>query len=147
VDRETISNLFLDSLVLTFQPKTIQMVMMITAMTQMPLTKVVKAGPMLGTLLMLNGTQLASKVHMETPGISPVKKISMVVKFVKTTSLLLMSMAILAHLTMSPTQKAVEITTLKNSLPLENAASAEEVALDTMNLEISHGTCILPMMN
>jgi len=56
-DREIISNHFLDLLVLTFQPKTIQMVTMITAMTQMPLTKVVKAGPMLGIQLMLNGTQ------------------------------------------------------------------------------------------
>jgi len=46
------------------------MVMMIIAMTQMPLTKEVKDGFMLGTLLMLNGTQSASKDHMEIPGIS-----------------------------------------------------------------------------
>jgi len=70
VDKETTSNRFLDSLVLMNQPKTTQMVMMIIAMTQMPLTKEVKAGPMLGTLLMLNGTQSASKDHMEIPGIS-----------------------------------------------------------------------------
>jgi len=81
VDRETISNLFLDSLVLTFQLKTIQMVMMITAMTQMPLTKVAKAGPMLGIQLMLNGTQLAFKDLTEIPGISPAPKISKVEMF------------------------------------------------------------------
>jgi len=143
-DRETISNHFLDSLVFMNQPKTIQMVMMIIAMTQMPLTKVVKAGPMLGIQLMLNGTQLASKVHMETPGISPVKKISMVVKFVKTTSLLLMLMATLAPHTMSPTQMVAVITTLKNSLPPENAVSAEAEAPETTALETSHGICISP---
>jgi len=76
VDKEIISNLFLDSLVLTFQPKTTQMVMMITAMTQMPLTKEVKDGLMLGTLLMLNGTQSVSKDHTETPGISLTLKIT-----------------------------------------------------------------------
>jgi len=40
--------------------------------TQMALAHMLKAkaGPMLGTLLMLNGTQSASKDHMETPGIS-----------------------------------------------------------------------------
>jgi len=70
VDKEIISNLFQDSLVLTFQPKTTQMVMMITAMTQMPLMKEVKDGLMLGTLLMLNGTQSVFKDHTETPGIS-----------------------------------------------------------------------------
>jgi len=139
-DREIISNHFLDSLVFMNLPKTIQMVTMITAMTQMPLTKVVKAGLMLGILLMLNGTQLASKVHMETPGTSQVRKISKVVKCAKTTSLLLMSMATLALHTMILTQMAVEIMTLKISLLLENAASAEVEALDTM-AQNGHGTC------
>jgi hypothetical protein len=48
--------------------------------TQMVLALMLKAkaGLMLGTLLMLNGTQSVSKGHMVTPGISPVKKISLV---------------------------------------------------------------------
>jgi len=114
VDNETTLNLFQDSLVLMFQPKTTQMVMMITAMIQMPLTKVVKDGFMPGTQLMLNGTRSASKDHTETPGISPVKKISMVVKFARTTSLLLMLTVTLAPHTMNPTQMVVEIMILKN---------------------------------
>jgi hypothetical protein len=57
------------------------MVMMITAMIQMPLMKEVKDGLMLGTLLMLNGTQSVFKDHMEIPGISLVLKILKVVKF------------------------------------------------------------------
>jgi hypothetical protein len=81
VDKETTLNLFQDSLVLTFQPKTTQMVMMITAMIQMPLMKEVKDGLMLGTLLMLNGTQSVFKDHMEIPGISLVLKILKVVMF------------------------------------------------------------------
>ena len=39
-------------------------------------------------------------------------------------------------------QTNVEITTLKNSLPLENAAYVVVVALETIALENSHGTCI-----
>ena len=147
VDKETTLNLFQDSLVLTFQPKTTQMVMMITVMTQMPLMKEVKDGFMPGTLLMLNGTLSVSKDHMETPGISPVKKIFMVVKFAKTTSLLLMLTVTLAQATMSPTQMVAVITTLKSSSLLENAASAEVEALETTALENSPGTCISPMMN
>jgi len=114
VDKETTLNLFQDLPVLMFQQKTTQMVMMITAMTQMLLTKEVKAGFMPGTQLMLNGILSASKDHTETPGISPVKKISMVVKFVRTTSLLLMLTVTLAPHTMNPTQMDVEIMILKN---------------------------------
>jgi hypothetical protein len=146
VDKETTLNLFQDSLVLMFQPKTTQMVMMITAMIQMPLMKEVKDGLMLGTLLMLNGTQSVSKDHMETPGISLVKKISMAVKFAKTTSLLLMLTVTLAQATMMPTQMVAVITTLKNSSLLENAASVEVEAPETIALENSPGICISPMM-
>jgi hypothetical protein len=146
VDKETTLNLIQDSLDLMFQPKTIQMVMMITAMTQMPLMKEVKDGFMLGTLLMLNGTQSASKDHTETPGISPVKKISMVMKFAKMTNLLLMLTVTLAQATMMPTQMVAVITTLKNSSLLENAASVEVEAPETIALENSHGTCISSMM-
>jgi hypothetical protein len=147
VDKEITLNLFQDSLVLTFQPKTTQMVMMITAMIQMHLMKEVKDGFMLGTLLMLNGTQSASKDHTETPGISPVKKISMAVKFAKTTSLLLMLTVTLAQATMMPTQMAVETMTQMNSSLQENAASVEAEALETIALENSPGICILQMMN
>jgi hypothetical protein len=140
VDKETTLNLFQDSLVLTFQPKTTQMVMMITAMTQMLPMKEVKAGFMLGTLLMQNGTQSASKDHTETPGISPVKKISIAVKFAKTTSLLLMLTVTLAQAIMMPTQMAVETMTQMNSSLLENAVSVEVEALETI-AQNGHGTC------
>ena len=140
VDKEIISNLFQDSLVLTFQPKTTQMVMMITAMIQMPHMKEVKDGLMPGTQLMQNGTLSVSKDHMETPGISPVKKISMVVKFARTTSLLLMLTVTLAQATMMPTQMVAVITTLKNSSLQENAASAEAEALET-TAQNGRGTC------
>jgi len=147
VDKETTSNRFQDSLVLMFQLKMTQMVMMIIAMTQMPLTKEVKDGFMLGTLLMLNGTQSASKDLTETPGISLAPKILKVVKFVKMTSQSLMSMETLAPRTMSQTQMAVETMTLKNSLLPENAVSVEAEVPETTALEISHGTCISQMMN
>jgi len=65
---------------------------------------------------------------------------------VKVTSQSLMSMEILASHTMIPTQMVAVTTTLMNSLLLENAALVEVEALETIALEISHGTCILPMM-
>jgi len=106
----------------------------------------VKDGFMPGTLLMLNGIQSAFKDHIITPGISPAPKISKVVKYARTTSQSLMSMATLAPHTMNLTQTVAETTILKNlSLP-ENAASAEAEAPETIALETSHGTCILPMM-
>ena len=53
------------------------------------------------------------------------------------------SMVTLAPTTMIPTQIHAVDTTLRNSLPQENAASAEEVLLDTMRIA-STGGCILP---
>jgi len=73
-------------------------------------------------------------------------KISKVVKYARTTSLLLMSMETLAPHSMNLTQMVAETTTPKNSLPPENAASVEAEALDTITLEISLGTCTSPMM-
>jgi len=73
-------------------------------------------------------------------------KISKVVKYARTTSLLLMSMETLAPHSMNLTQMVAETMTPKNSLPPENAASVEAEALDTMTLEISLGTCTSPMM-
>jgi len=118
------------------------------SLTQMVLAHMLKAkaGPMPGTLLMLNGTQLASKVHMETPGISPVKRISMVVKFAKTTSLSPMLMVILVQATMMPIQMVAVDMTPTTSLLQENAASVEVEAPEITALETSLGTCILPMM-
>jgi len=106
----------------------------------------VKDGFMPGTLLMLNGIQSAFKDHIITPGISPAPKISKVVKYARTTSQSLMSMATLAPHTMNLTQTVVETMTLKNSLPPENAAYAEVEAQEIIALEISHGTCTSPMM-
>ena len=82
---------------------------------------------------------------METPGISPALKILKVVKFARTTSLLLMSMEIHAPHSMNLTQTVAETMTLKNSLPPENAASAVVEALETI-AQISPGTCTSPMM-
>jgi len=83
---------------------------------------------------------------MEIPGISPVLKISKVVKFARTTNQSLMLMATLALHTMSPTQMVVETMTLKNSSLPENAVSVEAEVPETTALETSHGTCISPMM-
>jgi hypothetical protein len=105
----------------------------------------VKDGFMPGILLMLNGILSVFKDHIITPGISPVLKILKVVKYARTTSQFLMSMATLAPHTMNLTQTVAETMTLKNSLPPENAASVEVEAQETI-AQTSPGTCTSPMM-
>jgi len=120
------------------------MSMVILAPHSMNLTQMAAVTTTLKNLLPPENAASAEAEALDTMTLET--KISKVVKYARTTSLLLMSMETLAPHSMNLTQMVAETMTPKNSLPPENAASAEAEALDTMNLEISLGTFTSPMM-